>query len=409
MKPLWSRNFTLLTIASTLGGIGGIAAEFALGFLVFDETGSTFAASVILAVQMVPHFLVPLIAAPFMDRYPRKPFLVAGDAINGVLYGIAGLYLLTFEFSYTGYLLFSMLLSTLGAFDYLAYTSLYPLLIPRGQEERGYTVSSMLYPVMKVVMMPVAAVLFQYIGVACILLLQAALSLLGAAVESRIRVQETPRMNGSRFSLYLWKRDISDALSYLKNERGLQGIFGYIAVANGVATGYGPLLVAFFRTTSGLGVALYSFFTVAEFVGRSIGGVVRYRIVIPPKKKFGFAFFVYQFYSIMDMTLLWLPYPLMLANRVAAGFLGINSAVMREAAVQRYIPDEMRARINALSNIMIMLLASIFSLGMGVLGDWIGYRLTVTVGAACALLSVWLLIWSNRSAIHRIYEGDGGR
>ena len=77
-----------------------------------------------------------------MDRLPRKPFLVGGDAVNGLLYAAAGLYLLRHDFTYIGYLFFSLLLSSLSAFDSLAYQSIFPKLIPEGAEERGYTVSS---------------------------------------------------------------------------------------------------------------------------------------------------------------------------------------------------------------------------------------------------------------------------
>ena len=45
-----------------------IAGGFALSFLVFDETGSTLAAALIVAIQLVPTFLLPLIFAPWMDR-----------------------------------------------------------------------------------------------------------------------------------------------------------------------------------------------------------------------------------------------------------------------------------------------------------------------------------------------------
>ena len=74
---LWTRDFTLVTVASALGAIGSIAGGFALSFLVFDETGSTLASALVLAIQLVPYFVVPIAAAPWMDRLPRKPFLVA--------------------------------------------------------------------------------------------------------------------------------------------------------------------------------------------------------------------------------------------------------------------------------------------------------------------------------------------
>ena len=84
-KTLWTRNFTLVTFATILGSIGGIAGSFALSFLVFDETGSTLASALLLAIQVLPNVFIPLILAPVMDRLPRKPFLVGGDAVNGVL------------------------------------------------------------------------------------------------------------------------------------------------------------------------------------------------------------------------------------------------------------------------------------------------------------------------------------
>ena len=146
-QTLWTKNFTLVTTASALGAIGGIAGGFALSFLVFDKTGSTLASSLILAIQLIPYFFIPLFVAPWMDRLPRKPFLAGGDLLNGVLYGLAGLYLMSGRFSYGTYLGFSLLLSCLGALDELAYNSFYPILIPEGMEEKGYTVSSMLYPV----------------------------------------------------------------------------------------------------------------------------------------------------------------------------------------------------------------------------------------------------------------------
>ena len=404
-KPtLWTRNFTLVTVASALGAAGGIAGGFALSFLVFDETGSTLASALILAVQLIPYFVLPLFVAPWMDRMPRKPFLVGGDVLNGVLYALAGLYLLLFDFSYIGYLGFSLLLATLGAFDELAYASIYPKLIPEGMEQKGYTVSGMLYSVLRVLMMPVAAVLLEWLGVAHMLLIQAGLSLLAALVESRIRIHEVRRAGGERFSPRAWWNDIREAAQYLRQEPGLRSVYFYMAVTNGVISGCSPLLVAFFRTAAGMTAAMYSLFSAAEFVGRSLGGVVQYRLKMPPEKKFGFTFAVYQLYDGMDMILLWLPYPLMLLNRACAGFFGINSATMRQAAVQRYIPEELRSRINAFENMCAMAAASVLSLAIGALGEVLDYRLCMTLCSAFSMCACWLLVWRNRASVRKIYE-----
>ena len=405
---LWTRNFRLVILASAMGTLGSIAGGFALAFLVFDETGSTLASALIVAIQLIPNLLLPILIAPVMDRLPRKSFLVAGDAANAVLLAGMGIWLLLFDFSYVGYLAISLLLSCLGAIDELAFTSIYPELIPEGAEQKGYAVSSMLYPVLKVIMTPLAAVLLDTIGVAWILIAQSGLSLAAAVTESCIRLDETERKQHTPYTPRAWIEDIREAVQYLKKERGLRSIYGYMAVTNGVSSGFSPILVAFFRTFPGFTAAMYSAFSVAEFAGRTIGSAMQYRIKIPAKKKYGFTFFVYQFYEAMDMCLLWLPYPLMLINRGICGFLGSNSAILRSAAVQRYLPEKLRSRVNAFIGVLLTVGSSIFSLLMGFLGEILDYRWCVTIGGTVALLACWLLIWRRRSDVRKVYEvGDG--
>jgi len=405
---LWTRNFRLVILASAMGTLGSIAGGFALAFLVFDETGSTLASALIVAIQLIPNLLLPILIAPVMDRLPRKSFLVAGDAANAVLLAGMGIWLLLFDFSYVGYLAISLLLSCLGAIDELAFTSIYPELIPEGAEEKGYAVSSMLYPVLKVIMTPLAAVLLDTIGVAWILIAQSGLSLAAAVTESCIRLDETERKQHTPYTPRAWIEDIREAVQYLKKERGLRSIYGYMAVTNGVSSGFSPILVAFFRTFPGFTAAMYSAFSVVEFAGRTIGSAMQYRIKIPAKKKYGFTFFVYQFYEAMDMCLLWLPYPLMLINRGICGFLGSNSAILRSAAVQRYIPEKLRSRVNAFIGVLLTVGSSIFSLLMGFLGEILDYRWCVTIGGTVALLACWLLIWRRRSDVRKVYEVGNG-
>ena len=406
-KTLWTADVVRITLATSLGAVGGILSSFALSFLVFDETGSTLASALVLAISLLPGAVLPLLIAPLMDRHARKPFLVGGDAVNALLYALAGIYLLRCQFSYTVYLGFSLLLACLSAFDELAYSSFYPLLLPKGMEEKGYTVSSMLYPVLKVLMMPVAAALFNTLGVARLLLIQSALSLLAALIESRITVHETPR-GGGRFSLRVWWGDLREAAAYLKKEKGLRALYDYMAVTNGMAAGYSPLLVAFFRTAPGFTAAMYSLFSVAEFAGRSLGGVVRYRYTLPENKRFSFVFFVYQTYELMDVLLLWLPYPLMLANRAACGFLGINSATIRQAAVQRYLPDHLRARVNAYESMLVTAASAVLSLAVGSLGEVMDYRLCVSLCAAATMLFCWGSVFRRRGEVREVLRGEAG-
>ena len=406
-NKLWTKNFTLIIVATTLGAMGGVAGNFALSFLVFEETKSTFAAALTAALAFVPAFIIPFFAAPWMDRLPRKPFLVGGDLLNGICYAAAGFYLLNFEFSYVGYLGFSLFVSSLQTFDELAYNSIYPNLIPEGMEQKGYSVLGMLYPVLRMLMMPVAAVLYGTIGVGMMLIIQGALSLVAAMVESGIKLDEKNRLQDEVYTFQMWKGDIAEAYRYLKKEKGLRSIYAYMAYTNGIGNGYNPLLVAFFSTAAGMTAAMYSLFSAAEFIGRTVGGTFAYKLKIKPEKRFSFAFFVYMVYETMDMVLLWIPYPLMLVNRGICGFLGINSATMRQAAVQTYIPDELRSRINAFEGMLYFAVSAVLGLVVGALGEVLDYRICITLCGASTMACCLLTIWKNRGEVALVYTKEG--
>ena len=59
-QTLWTKNFTTLIFATVLGAAGGIAGGFAMSLLVYDETGSTLAAAILIAIQILPNFIIPL-------------------------------------------------------------------------------------------------------------------------------------------------------------------------------------------------------------------------------------------------------------------------------------------------------------------------------------------------------------
>ena len=406
---VWSKNFTLLTVATIAGAAGGIASEFALSFLVFDETGSTFKAALLMALNLLPYFTVQFVAAPLLDRLPRKPFLVGGDLVNAAMYAAAGIYLLRFTFSYPMYLVFSLLLSTLNTFDSLAYNSIFPLTIPRGAEHKGYAVSAMIYPVLQVVMAPAAAVLYQAVGVGVMLLLQAVCSLVGAVVESGITLHETPRKTAQPFSPKACWQDLCESIAYLRQEKGVLNLFVCAGVSNGVGEGTYSLLIAFFRTAPGLSVTMYSFFSVAACLGRMAGSVFHYRVKIPEKRRHGFTLAVYLATAVADMLLLWLPYPAMLLNTAISGALGTNTYSIREEAVQRYIPDEQRARINGWQQVFFSLIGSAAALVLGALGEVLDYRVCYTIAGTAALVSAWITLVGHGPAIKTVLEFTGNR
>ena len=96
----------------------------------------------------------------------------------------------------------------------------------------------------------------------------------------------------------------------------------------------------------------------------------------------------------------------MLVNRAICGFLGAQSSTMRYAATQKYIPESMRARINAFQSIMFLAFEGVLSLAVGGLGEVLDYRVVVTVcGVLCTAVCL-LTVVRRKKYVEKIYMTD---
>ena len=402
-NTLWTKNFTIITLGTVISAIGGVAMGFALSFVVFDNTGSTLMMALFAAASSLPGIILPVLLSPYLDNFRRKPVIVGLDYLSAVIYLLFGLYLLKHSFSLPLYLLFSLACGSIGSVYNLAYESLYPNLIPEGFAQKGYTVSGMLYPTVTMVMTPVASILYTRLGLGVLCIGEGLLLAAAASVETQIKVVEHTKPGG-KFSFGDYIGDFKEGFRYLKKEKGLLRIYGYMPITQGISQATEPLIRAWFRTAPGLNLTMYALFTTAEFIGRSIGGLVHYKFEIPPEKRFSLAYLVYVTYNIMDTVLLWLGFPLMLLNRGICGFLGINSATLRASSVQNYLPDNMRAKVNAVFNMLYALVPTLLTLAVGALGEMMDYRLCVTLVSAAGLLPCYLIMWRGREDVKKVYN-----
>ena len=105
-KTLWTRNFTIITLGTVVSSIGSAAMNFVLSFIVFDQTGSTFLAGLFAAISFVPRFILPVLLSSVLDRFPRMPWIIGLDVLNGIFYGLFGTYCLVRSFSFGVYAAF---------------------------------------------------------------------------------------------------------------------------------------------------------------------------------------------------------------------------------------------------------------------------------------------------------------
>lgn len=401
-ETLWTKNFTYITFASVLSIIGGEVMNLPLSLLVFEKTQSTMLSAIILICGMLPDVLLSVIVAPFIDKGKKKRWVVGLDTLMMMIYIIMGIWIANHEFQYMVYVVLSLVLGTISVFYRLAYGAWYPSLIPIGFEQKGYAISATIYPLITIVMAPVATFLYETVTISTLFYLVAALLMISILIEGQI--EENGNTEKQTFTLKQYKEDIKEGFRYLKNEKGITNIYTYMAISNGTYEGSYIALQAYFQTNPLLSVTMLGFLRSAEMVGRVFSGIFQYRFEIPAKKRFGLTKFVYFTYQLADMILLFTPYSAMLVNRFICGGLGNTSATVRETAVQSYLPDNMRARVNAVFNAIFSVGGILFQIFAGMLGEKLPYRAVMVIMGTIGLAAIWIFIVLPDNENRKVYE-----
>ena len=403
-KKLWTKDFSCITLATVLSAIGGEAMTLPVSLLVFDETQSAFLSSLVMICGILPDVLLPIFIAPFIDKAGKKKWILGMDLMLAAVYAGMGFWVGRHTFHFLLYLLFTLTVGTISVIYRLAYASWYPDLIPRGMEQKGYAVSSTLYPTVIIVMSPIAAFLYENLTIDRIFFLVTGITLCSVITESLIR--EAKKAAASSYTLRQYCTDIREGFSFLKKEKGIRNIYANMSVMQGTSDGLSIITQVYFQTQPYLGATMLGFLISSEMTGRLLGGLLQYKKEVPVNKRYPFTKAVYLIYSLADMALLFLPYPAMLANRFFCGSLGICSATIRESAVQSYLPEQMRARVNAFFNVLFAVGGVAFQFLAGALGQLIPYRAVAVLLGGMGVESVFLFIVLPAADNRPVYEAE---
>ena len=70
--------------------------------------------------------------------------------------------------------------------------------------------------------------------------------------------------------------------------------------------------------------------------------------------------------------------------------------------MQRYLPEQLRARINAFESMLLTAAGSVLSLGVGALGEVLDYRVCMTICGVVTILVCFLTVFRNRKDVKRV-------
>ena len=72
VSPLWTRDFTIITLGSVISMLGNSMSGFALSLLVLDYTGSNLLYAIYIATFTLPQFVMAIFSVFFFFIFSGK-------------------------------------------------------------------------------------------------------------------------------------------------------------------------------------------------------------------------------------------------------------------------------------------------------------------------------------------------
>ena len=408
-SPLWTRDFTILTIGTVVSMLGSALSWFAMDLLVLDYTGSTLLFAVYGMVFMLPNALSPILIGPFLDRFSRKKTIYTLDFITAGLFAAVALLMYTGHFSFWLLAGANFLLGAINGIYGVAYDSFYPLLISEGNFRKAYSVASTL-ETLSAVMVPISTLVYKLFGIIPLLLANTVSFFVAAVMETRIRAEENyiERRSavGDSCPVRRFTSDFQEGLTYLKAERGLLAIavyFFFSALTGGMTQ---VVTLPYFRRTFTDGEYMYMLVWGMSSLARFLGGAAHYRVRLPVEKKFAIAFFVYICLAVLEGSYLFFPVPVMMCMTFLSGMMGITSYNIRASSTQQYVPDEKKGRFNGVFGTLSTVGMLLGQGAAGLLSKVVGERPIAVIANAACLLAAVIFIGGRRKEVALIYNRE---
>ena len=408
-NPLWTRDFTIITLGSVVSMVGNSLSGFAMSLMVLDYTSSSLFYAIYIMVFTLPQLIVPVFSGAILDRFSRKKTIYTLDYISSLLYLAVGLLLFNGWFNYPLFALFVFILGSIQSIYQVAYQSFYPMLITEGNFSKAYSVASMLESV-TVFIVPVSTLVYNVFGIGPLMLANALCFFIAATVETRIKTEEKyvtdQKATEEKNKIHQMLSDTKKGFEYLWQEKGLFFIALYFLFSSISGGASNVIYLPYMKANFAHGEYYYLLFGGFMMLGRVLTSSWHYRNKLPVNKKFLITFIVYTTLSLINGALLYLPLTIMFILGFIQGCMGVTSYTIRISATQSYVPDEKKGRFNGAFN-MLSVLGCLIGEGIaGVLSELMDMRLVVVLVEVVVFASAVLIMGGGRKSVAPIYNRE---
>ena len=408
---LWTRDFTIITIGSVISMLGNSLTSFAMSLMVLDYTNSSMLYAIYMVLFTLPQLVTPIISGAILDRFSRKKMIYSLDFISAGIYLLMAITLMQGIFNFPMFAAVIFILGIIQSTYYIAYDSLYPMLITEGYYQKAYSISSML-ETMTVVMVPVSTFVYKLIGIGPLMIINAVSFAIAAVFEMQIGHEEKyvekrkNEVDNSNSKINQMLIDIKEGVKYMRSEPALLAIVSYFGLNMLACGAMDVLCLPYYKQNFKNGEYLYALVFGMSFIGRAVGGGIHYKFKIPTRLKFMFAMTIYIIIAIGEGTYMFLPIGLAVVVCFITGISGVTSYTIRISSTQSYVPDEKKGRYNGAFQLITTIGLLIGQMAGGALAQKMDARFVVFAGNIIALIAAIIIIGGNRKAVAKIYNTD---
>jgi MFS family permease len=390
-------SFLLFVLSRAFSRFSGQIVAVAVGWQIYDLTGSAFQLGMIGLVQFLPTLLLVFVAGHAADRYPRKRVV----QICLLVEALTALFLAWG--AYAGSLtvlpifLAMAVIGTAGAFESPATAALLPLVTPTGSLQRATAVSSGVGQIATITG-PAIGGLAYAVAPSLAYGLMVAFCLAGAVLTGAIRLTQPAAVRDAAAPA-----DLFAGFRFVRSNPAILGTISLdlFAVLLGGATALlpiyardilqtGPLGLGILRAAPAVGALLMTVVLARHAIHRRVGIRMFQAVIV-----FGAATAVFAVSQSMWLSVLAL---------VIMGAADTVSVVIRFSLVQLATPDEMRGRVGAVNFLFINASNQLGQFESGVTAALFGAMPAALLGGlgTIAIALLWMKLFPTLRDMERL-------
>ena len=277
MKKLWNKDFILLLQGSAVSTIGDLMYSVAIGYWVYERTGSTSLMGIMSAISMfVTMFLSPF-AGSIVDKCNRKWVLVGMDLLQSAVMLTVGVLAYTDKLNVVGILIAAFLAAMGTVFYSPAASTLMLDIIPHDDMVRGQSIFSGSSSLINMIGSAFSGLMVAFFGVPLIVVINGLSNLYSAISELFVKVPSTVHQ-GETVTVKGVFKDFKTAVKVIFSDPHLKLFVPFLLIINLLAAGPMSLMLPFCME-KGFTVDMYGYlmsvWTGASVISVLILGIVK--------------------------------------------------------------------------------------------------------------------------------------